>query len=81
MINQVKKLTKDFFKDDNLKYFDFDKSIFMILNSFFESKKTIFLTLPQIQDASKYFLKLSEIIPDSVLFYPLDYNFYISFKW
>lgn len=72
MINQVEKLTKDFFKDDNLKYFDFDKSIFMILNSFFESKKTIFLTLPQIQDASKYFLKLSEIIPDSVLFYPLD---------
>ena len=72
MNSLLNKLVLDFSKSDKLKYFDFDESIFFILNSFFENKKTIFLTLPKIQDASKYFLKLSEIIPDNILFYPLD---------
>ena len=72
MNSLLNKLFLDFSKSDKFKYFDFDESIFFILNSFFESKKTIFLTLPKIQDASKYFLKLSEIIPDNILFYPLD---------
>lgn len=60
-------------KDTNIKISDFYYTLLFIKNYFIKNDKTIFICLPNLYDAQKYYDLLSELVgEEKVLFYPQD---------